>query len=57
MKISDEHKFNLKCIAIALVCFSIDYFNKNGLWFVVGLWFVIVVCFGLIFLNYKANKK
>ena len=51
MKISDEHKFNLKCIAIALVCFSIDYFNKNGLWFVIG------ICFGLIFLNYKANKK
>jgi hypothetical protein len=61
MKITDEHKFNMKCIAVALVCFVVDiidggtlhgkYFNGVLLWGVIGF------SFGMIRQNYKENKK
>lgn len=61
MKISNEHKINLICVAIALTCFAIDYIDGglfgdkvfNGL----ILWFVIGFSFGMIIQNYKENKK
>jgi hypothetical protein len=61
MKISDEHKLNLKCIAVALICFTIDvidggiFIDKvfNGL----VLWCIIGFSFGFIIQNYREHKK
>jgi hypothetical protein len=61
VKISDEHKLNLKCVAAALVLFTIDVIdggleNDNVINSLI-LWLAIGFCFGVILVNYRENKK
>lgn len=60
MKITDEHKLNLKCIAIAIICFIIDEIDggyMDGSGFSLILWCVIGFSFGVIIQNYREHKK